>query len=98
MVGVEKKRLLQMAGQPKKFLPKMEKFYAGWADRFGQTVAQFGGDSYLVGEWIEEGKRRMLEASGTAGEAGLLQAVASDLDQWGERTQELINSIAELTQ
>lgn len=97
LIGVEKKRLLQIAENPKRFIERVVQFYDGWKDRLGATIKQFGGDQYLVESWIDGGKSKVIKLADTATGDKLHEAVKTEIESWNERTETLIANIAELS-
>lgn len=96
MVGVEKKRLMQIAEKPEKFSKKLEQFYSGWKTNIEQVVSEMGGDSYISAQWLEDSYDRMIELSGKSTKENLLENVRLDVEAWSERVNKLIESIMEV--
>lgn len=95
LVNIERKRVLHYAEKSANFVESVDRFYAGWKDRFAIAVKELGGDEMLANDWTESNQRGLIIASGNATKETLCEIIKKRTESWNE--SELIENIKELS-
>lgn len=93
LIETEAHRMIETAKTAKNFLAQVDKFYAHWENRFGDTIAAVGGTPEDVKAYCEESKHRLLEVAGCCVAQNLASEVAREVADWPNRADALVESL-----
>lgn len=92
LIDVERKRILQFAGDASKFVSKVAAFYAKFEGNLGIAIEKVNGDKALAKKWCADSKFSVLLASECSAEE-LKARVEEELATFDNRLDKLIKSI-----
>jgi hypothetical protein len=92
LIDVERKRILQFAGDASKFVSKVAAFYAKFEGNLGIAIEKVHGDKALAKKWCADSKFSVLLASECTAEE-LKARVEEELATFDGRLDKLIKSI-----
>jgi HK97 family phage portal protein len=94
LVGVEKKRILDFAKNPKKFIDKTDAFYSKFAVTLAAAIAKFSADEGKALAWCEQSKQILLQVSECQPEQ-LVSRLEEEFSTWEQRIDTLTDKVLE---
>ncbi len=95
MIGIECKRLIN-ATSVSNYTDWVEKFYAGWENRFGNVIVELGGDAALAKAHCHESMEYVFHLLGYVQQDTLKAEIEKLVADWPNRAKKLTKQILEV--
>jgi HK97 family phage portal protein len=94
LVGVEQKRILEFAKNPKKFTDKSEAFYSKFSTTLAAAIAKFSTDDGKAQGWCDQSRQILLQVSECQPDQ-LISKIEEEFATWGKRIDTLTDKVLE---
>lgn len=93
MIGIESKRVVNLAKTSKNFLNAIETFYAGWETRLADQVEKLGGDRQAALLHCQESKGQLLLVCDNAKQDTLANQIQALVETWIARSDQFMTDM-----